>query len=107
MGTNSIEAAVCEAGTVDVLQTLCCAVQLLLLFSELCGGEGKTAHQLQPVGAVVLNVVHDAPVHHPLRHNDELSFLQIFPNPNKFQDVRVGQSLPEKDFHVKSLVMNG
>jgi len=65
-GTDPGEAAVCEAGTVDVPQTLGSAVQLLLYFSEWCGGESETAYQLQSVGAIVLNVVHDAPVHHPL-----------------------------------------
>jgi len=80
---------VCEAGIVDVLQTLCCAVQLSSLFSELCGGENETAYQLQPIGAIVLNVVHDTPMHHPLRRNNELPFFQIFLNPNKSQDVPV------------------
>ena len=56
---------------------------------------------------IVLNVVHDAPMHHPLRRNDELSFLQIFLNPDKFQDVWMGQRFPEKDFLVKSLEQSG
>ena len=74
----------------DVLETLGCAVQLLSHFSEGSGGGSGATYQVQSVGLILLNVVHDAPVLHPLCYSDELPLLHVFPNPNKFQDVRMG-----------------
>ena len=50
----------------EVLQTLSCPVQLLPQFSEGSEGESEGTHQLQSVGVVLLNVLHDVPMHHPL-----------------------------------------
>ena len=101
--TDPFEVPMCETGTMEVPQTLGCFVQLSSRFSDGSGGGSEAAYQLQPVGRIVFNVVHDIPVIHPLRHSDELSFPYVFLNPNKFQDVRVGQCLPENHFFIKSL----
>ena len=49
----------------EVLQTLGCPVQLLPPFSE-GTGESEVTYQLQSVGMIISDVVHDVPVRHPL-----------------------------------------
>ena len=80
----------CEVRPVEVLQTLSCPIQLLPAFSEGSGGGSDVTHQVQSVGVIIFDELHDVPVHHPLRHSGELSIPHIPVDPNKFQDVRVG-----------------
>ena len=79
-----------EIRPVEVLQTLSCPVQLLSSFSEGSGGGGEVTHQVQSVGRIIFDELHDVPMCHPLRHGGELSFPHVPVNANKFQDVWVG-----------------
>ena len=88
--TDSFEVPVCEIHSMEVLQTLCCPMQLLVYFSEGSSKERKATYQLQPVDVVVFNVFHDVPTCHPLGHSRETSFSHVPMNPNKLQDIRVG-----------------
>jgi len=81
---------VCETGTVEVLQTLSCPVQLLPPLSEGNGRESGVTYQLQPVDCILPDVLHDVPVSHPFRHRDKLAFLYVLLNAGKLQDVRMG-----------------
>jgi len=74
----------------EVFQTPGRPLQLLPRSSEVSGGDSEATYQLQSVGVILFNVLHDSTMHHPLRHSDELSFPRIFLGPNKFQDVRMG-----------------
>ena len=50
----------------EVLQTLSGPVQLLSQFSKGGGGESEGTNQVQPVGVVIFNVIHDVAMRHPL-----------------------------------------
>ena len=63
---HPFEVPVCDITLMEVLQTLGCAVQLLLGLSKGSGGESGLTYQLQPVGGMNFNVFHDATVLHPL-----------------------------------------
>lgn len=52
---------------------------------------------------ILLDIVHDVSVTHPLGNCDELPFLHISINALEPHDVRVGQSAPEYDFPAKLL----
>ena len=79
-----------ETGTMKVLQTLGRPVQLLSRLSEGSSGGSEVTHQFQSVSVIVVDVLHDVPMRHPLRHYAELSFLHVPLNSSKCQDVRMG-----------------
>ena len=87
--TDPFEITVCEMDTMEVLQALGCPVQLSPMLSEGSGVGSEVTHQLQSVGAIVFNVLHNGPLQHPLGNGYELSFLRVFLDPDKFQDVRM------------------
>ena len=79
-----------ETGTMKVLQTLGCPVQLLSRLSEGSSGESEVTYQFQSVCVIILEVLNDVPMRHPLRHYAELSFLHVPLNSSKCQNVRMG-----------------
>jgi len=64
--TDPFEVPMREIDTMQIHQTLGCAVQLLLDFSEGSGEESEVTHQIQSVGVILPNVFHDVPMAHPL-----------------------------------------
>ena len=74
----------------QVLQTLGRAVQLPLDFSEGSSEESEVTDQLQSVCVILADVLHYVPIHHPLRHGNELPFCYVFLSSNKSQDVWMG-----------------
>jgi len=64
--TDSFKVPVRETGTVEIPQALGCPVQLLSRFNRKGRGESEATYQLQPVGMIALDVVHDVPMFHPL-----------------------------------------
>ena len=94
----------CEAGTVmEITQTLGCPIQLSAHFSEGSGENCGATHQFQPVDVILPDEFHDVSVHHPFRNSDELPFIHVPLNPFKFQDVRMGQRIPEYNFFAELL----
>ena len=87
--TDSFEIPVCETGTMEVLQSLGCPVQLPSHYNGGSGRWSEVTYQFQSVGVILSNVLHDSPVLHPLRHSSELPFLHVPPNPDKLYDVGV------------------
>jgi hypothetical protein len=65
--------------------------------------ENGATYKLQSVDGVLLDVLHDVSVLHPLRNSDELSFCHISIDTDKIQDVWMGQRSPEHNFFAKLL----
>ena len=55
------------------------------------------------VASVVANILHDVTVGHPFRNHREPPFLEGVRNPNKIEDIRMGQVLPHGNFFTEVL----
>ena len=64
-------------------------------------------YQSQSVDVIVLDILHDVPVLHPFRDGCELACPHVPLDPSEFQDVRVGQRIPEDNFSTKLLKKDG
>ena len=94
----------CDAGAlVEVAQTLSCPMQLFVTSQRKSGGGCGTTYQLQSVDVVPPNIFHDISVEHPLRNSGKLPFIHVPLDPNEFQDVRMGQRIPEENFFAELL----
>jgi len=93
-----------EAGTVmEITQTLGCPMQLFAHFSEGNGENCGATYQFQPVDVILPDEFHDVPVRHPFRNSNELPSGHVPLNPVEFQDVRMGQRIPEYNFFAELL----
>ena len=101
--TDPFEVPMRETSTMEIPQTLSCPVQLLSYMSKGSGGGSKVTYEFQPVDMIIPDILHDVPMHHPLRHSNELAPFHVSLNANKVQNVRMGYCLPEDGFLAKLL----
>jgi len=79
-------------------------MQLFATSQRKRGGDcGTSTYQLQSVDVIPLSVFHDVSVRHPLRNSGKLPFIHVPLDSSEFQDVRMGQCIPEENFSVELL----
>ena len=81
-----------KVGIMEVLQSLCCAVQLMFGMNQRGSSnlESGDTYKVEPVRRVLFDIFHDVAMYHPLGHHGKPMLSKTVENTDQAEDVWVG-----------------
>ena len=81
-----------KVGILEVLQSLCCAMQLMFGVNQRVSSnlESGDTYKLEPVRRVLLDIFDDVAMYHPPRHYGKPVLSKTVKNTDQPEDARMG-----------------